>query len=381
MRMMDEIKKAKTGLIQITYAILLFLVLLNLKGLLSFIGKVIGLVSPFLYGIAIAYVLNLLMLLFERLFSFMDRSRNLLVRRLKRPLSILCVFLTLVIIVVAWMVLAIPELSSSVSNIATSMPEYVADVERFLNQTIEDLGLKGDFWQKISLNWNEIVARAGEFISSTFPRVFAFTKNFAGFIINMATGILISIYLLAAKEKILFILRKLMYAWLPKRFCNRLLDICVLANRTFKGYFSGMIINALIVGLLSFAGMIVLSIPNAFLLSMILAVTGLVPIIGPLLGSILSIIIVLLVVPGKALLYAILLLVIQEADHILIYPRVVGRTIGLGGVWILLSLILGGSLFGIVGTIISIPAFAVIWAVVRKLTHNRLQKKDIVIEP
>lgn len=379
--MVDEIKKAKTGLIQITYAILLFMALWNLEGILSLAGKAIGIISPFLYGIAIAYVLNLLMRLFERLFSFMDRSRTLLVRRLKRPLSILCVFLTLVIIVVAWMVLAIPQLSSSVSNIAANMPEYVEDVERFLNKTIDDLGLKGGFWKNISLNWNEMVSKAGQFISSTFPRVFAFTRNFAGFIINMATGILISIYLLAAKEKLLIILRKLIYAWLPKRFCNRLVDLCVVANRTFKGYFSGMIINALIIGVLSFAGIIVLGIPNAFLLSMILAVTGVIPIIGPLLGSILSFIIVLLVMPGKALFYAILLVVIQELDNILIYPRVVGRSIGLGGLWILFALILGGSLFGIVGTIAGIPAFAVIWTIVRKLTHTRLRKKDIVIEP
>jgi len=379
--MVDEIKKAKTGLIQITYAIVLFMALWNLEGILSLAGKVIGIISPFLYGIAIAYVLNLLMRLFERLFSFMDRSRTFLVRRLKRPLSILCVFLTLVIIVVAWMVLAIPQLSSSVSNIAANMPEYVEDVERFLNKTIDDLGLKGGFWKNISLNWNDMVTRAGQFISSTFPRVFAFTKNFAGFIINMATGILISIYLLAAKEKLLLILRKLIYAWLPKRFCNRLVDICVVANRTFQSYFSGMIINALIIGVLSFAGIIILGIPNAFLLSMILAVTGVIPIIGPLLGSILSFIIVLLVVPKKALLYAILLVVIQELDNILIYPRVVGRTIGLGGLWILFALILGGSLFGITGTIAGIPAFAVIWTIVRKLTHNRLRKKDIVIEP
>jgi len=379
--MVDEIKKAKTGLIQITYAIVLFMVLWHLEGILAFAGKVIGLISPFLYGIAIAYVLNLLMRLFERLFSFMDRSKTFLVRRLKRPLSILCVFLTLVIIVVAWMVLAIPQLSSSVSNIAANMPEYMADVERFLNKTIDDLGLKGGFWKNISLNWNEMVTRAGQFISSSFPRVFAFTKNFTGFILNMATGILISIYMLANKEKLLLILRKLLYAWLPKRFCNRLVDICVVANRTFKGYFSGMIINALIVGAISFAGTVVLGIPNAFLLSMILGVMGLFPIIGPLLGSILSFIIVLLVVPEKALLFVILLVVIQELDNILIYPRVVGRSIGLGGIWILFALLLGGSLFGIVGTIAGIPAFAVIWTIVRKLTHNRLRKKDIVIEP
>lgn len=379
--MAEEIKKAKTGLIMITYAILLLAGLFNLGSLISFIGKVISLVSPFLYGIAIAYVLNLLMRLFERLFSFMDRSRTVFVRRLKRPLSILCVFLTLVVVVVAWMVLAIPELSSSVSDIAADMPEYIADVERFLNQTIEDLGLKGGFWQNISLNWSEIVARAGQAISAAFPRIFGFTKNFAGFIINMSTGILISIYLLAAKEKLLMILRKLMYAWLPKRLCSRLLDICAVANRTFRGYFSGMIINALIVGAMAFAGMVLLGIPNAFLLSMVLAVTGIIPIIGPLIGSILSFIIVLLVVPGKALLYAILLLVIQEVDNILIYPRVVGRSIGLGGIWILFSLLLGGSLFGIAGTIAGIPAFAVIWTIVRKLTNNRLRKKEMVIEP
>ncbi|NLW02269.1 MAG: AI-2E family transporter [Clostridiaceae bacterium] len=379
--MAEDIKKARTGLIMITYAVLLLAGLFNLGSLISFIGKVISLISPFLYGIAIAYVLNLLMRLYERLFSFMDKSRSLPVRRLKRPLSILCVFLTLAVVIVAWMVLAIPQLSSSVSDIAADMPKYVADVERFLNQTIEDLGLKGGFWQNISLNWNEIVTKAGQAISTAFPRIFGFTRNIAGFIARIAAGILISIYLLAAKEKLLFILRKLMYAWLPKRLCNRLIDICAVANRTFRGYFSGMIINSLIVGGLAFVGMVALGIPNAFLLSMVLAVTGIIPIIGPLLGSILSFIIVLLVVPKKALLYAILLLVIQELDSLLIYPRVVGRSIGLGGIWILFSLLLGGSLFGIIGTIAGIPAFAVIWTVVKKLTHNRLRKKEIVIEP
>ena len=142
--------------------------------------------QSFSLRIAIAYVLNLLMRLYERLFSFMDKSRSLPVRRLKRPLSILCVFLTLAVVIVAWMVLAIPQLSSSVSDIAADMPKYVADVERFLNQTIEDLGLKGGFWQNISLNWNEIVTKAGQAISTAFPRIFGFTRNIAGFIARIA---------------------------------------------------------------------------------------------------------------------------------------------------------------------------------------------------
>jgi len=377
----EEIKKAKTGLIMITYAILLLAGLFNLGSLLSFAARLISIVSPFLYGIAIAYVLNLVMRLYERLFSFMDRSRSQFIRRLKRPLSILCVFLTLAVVALAWLVLAIPELSASVSDIAADMPRYTEDVERFLERTIEDLGLKSGFWQDISLDWNEIVTNAGKAISTAFPRIFGFTKNIAGFIMKMAAGILVSIYLLAAKEKILLILRKLAYAWLPRKVCNRLVDICAVANRTFRGYFSGLIINSLIVGGMAFAGMVAFGIPNAFLLSMVLAATGIIPIIGPLLGSVLSFIIVLLVVPKKALLYAILLLIIQELDSILVYPRVVGRSIGLGGVWILFSLMIGGSLFGIAGTIAGIPALAVIWTVVRKLTHNRLRKKEIVIEP
>lgn len=376
----EDIRKTKTGLIMITYAVLLLAVLMNLKLVLSVAGKVISVISPFLYGIVIAYVLNLVMRLYEKLFSFMDRSGKRIVRRLKRPLSILCVFLTLVIIILAWMVLAIPELSSSVSSIAANMPQYVEDVERFLNQTIEDLGLKGGFWKSISLDWNEIVTKAGQTISEVFPRVFAFTQNFAGFIFNTATGILASVYMLASKEKLLSIIRKLFYAWLPKRFCDRLFDVCAVANRTFRGYFSGMIINALIVGAMAFAGIIILGIPNAFLLGMIITVTGIIPIIGPLLGSVLSFVIVLLVVPRKALLYAVLLVVVQEIVRLLIYPRVVGRTIGLGGIWILFALIVGGGIFGIVGTIAGIPAFAVIWAVVRKFTYKRLKEKEITID-
>lgn len=374
--MTDETKRIKTGLILITYAVLLYVVLSNLNGLLSFAMGVLRIISPFLYGIAIAYILNILLRLFEKLYSFLDHSRTRFFRKMKRPLSILSVFFTLIIIIYAMMVFAIPHLSLSVTSLAANIPEHIKEFEDFLNRTITGLGLMGGFWKNVSLNWNDIIQKAGQFISSSFPLIFAFTANMTGFIINIATGVLISIYLLVAKEHLLLILRKLICAWLPKKLSNRLIDTGIMANRIFMGYFSGMIVNALLLGALCFLGSIIFGIPYAFLLSMIIALTGLIPIIGSLVGSVLAIIIVLLTMPQKALLFAIFLVLLQEIDSFVIYPKVVGRSIGLSGLWIIISLIIGGSLFGITGIIAGIPAFAVIYALVRKATQNRMLKRE-----
>lgn len=378
--MTDDTKRIKAGLILITYAVLLFVVLAHLSVVLSIMAGALRILSPFLYGIAIAYILNIFMRLFEKLYSFMDRSKIRFFRKMKRPLSIFSVFLLLIIIIYAMMVFAIPHLSLSVTSLAANIPDHIGEFENFLNTTISRFGLMGGFWKSVSLNWSEIVRNIGQFISESFPLIFAFTRNLAGFVVSIATGVLISIYLLASKEHLLLILRRLICAWLPKKLSNRLIDAGVMANRIFHGYFSGMIVNALLLGALCFAGIIILGIPYAFLLSMIIALTGLIPIIGPLVGSVLSIIIVLLIMPQRALLFAIFLLLLQEIDSFAIYPKVVGRSIGLGGLWILVSLIIGGSLFGITGIIAGIPAFAAIYAFIRKSTQNRLLKKDISIK-
>ena len=378
--MTDERSKLKTGLILITYTVLLYVIVSNLSGLFTFFCNVIRILSPFLYGIGIAYILNILMRLFDRLYSFLDRKKTPLLRKMKRPLSILSVFLSLAVIVYALMVFAIPQLSSSVTSLASNIPEHISSFERFLNTTIQDLGLMGGFWKRVSLNWNEIIQNAGTFISDAFPQIFGFTKSLSEVIVNFATGILIAIYLLASKEKLMLILRKLIYAWLPKKMSNKIIDTSIIANRIFMGYFSGMILNALLLGLLGFIGFLLIKIPYAFLLSMIIAVTAIIPVLGPLIGSVLSIIIVLMVDPKKALLATLFLILLQELDSLAIYPRIVGRSIGMGGLWLLVSLILGGSLFGIVGMIAGIPTFALIYAIIRRMTEANLHKKNMIID-
>jgi predicted PurR-regulated permease PerM len=372
----EEKKRFKTGLILITYAVILYVLLSNPGVVVWFLGNMLRIIKPFIYGIATAYILNILMRLFEKLYGFLDKSKKPLLRKAKRPLSILSVFTSLLVIVYVFMVFAIPQLSLSAASLASEIPAHIGWVEDFLNRTIEGLGLTGGFWKGISLNWNEIVRKAGEFITDTVPMVFAFTRDIAAFFVNIATGILISIYLLAAKEKLIAVLRKLVCAWLPKRISNRLIDSGVMANRIFMGYFSGMIVNALLMGIICFLGAVILGFPYAFLLSVIIGVMALIPIIGAVVGSVLGLVVVLLVMPGKALLFLIFVILLQEIDSLFIYPRIVGRSIGLGGLWILVALILGGSLFGIIGVIAGIPALAAVYAIVRKATERRLEKKD-----
>jgi len=378
--MNEERFRMKTGLLLITYAILLLAILFNLPGVLQFLGSVLAILSPFIYSIIIAYVLNILLRLFEKLYGFMDKSKSRTIHKLKRPLSILSVFLVLALLIYLLMGFAIPQLSASVGTLAANIPDYVNSFEEFLNKTVQDFGLSGGFFQSISLNWDDIIKKAGEFIKTTFPPIFAFTSNIADFNMNTATGVGIAIYLLFSKEKLLLTLRKLIYAFLPKRAAGKIIDAGVMANRIFSSYISGLIVNAAITGILAFIAMALFRIPYAFLLSMIIGVMALIPILGPILGFILGLIVLLFVNPSKALIYAIVIFLVQQIDSNLIYPRVVGCSIGLNGPLVLFALILGGSLFGFVGMIAGIPAFAVIYVLMGRITQRRLEKKEIRVD-
>ena len=206
-----------------------------------------------------------------------------------------------------------------------------------------------------------------------------FTLNLTNSIINFLIGLVVSIYLLAQKEKLILILKKLVYAFTTKSTSAKLIDVGAQANITFQNFISGQITEAFILGSLVFLGMLIFGFPFAVLCSVIIAITAVIPIFGAWIGAIPSAFIILMVEPPKAFWFLVFLIILQQFEGNIIYPKVVGNSIGLDGLWVLFAIIVGGSLFGLVGVLLGIPTFAVLYVIVRRVTNQKLKEKNIVI--
>ncbi len=372
--------KLKGYIILITYAILLYLAVSNISDVIAFLGKILAVLSPFILGIVFAYILNILMSLFERmLYSKLDQSKKSFVRKLKRPLSILTTFVVVFAFITAIILFVVPQLSQSISTLTSNMNGYLESLQKFINDMTVKYNLTGEFWSNITINWNEIVAKASEILRVALPQILVFTLGLTNGIINFIMGLIISIYLLATKEKMIRILKKLTYAFTSKNTSARLIDTSVQTNKAFQNFISGQLTEALIIGVLVFIGMLIFRFPYALLCSVIIAVTSVIPIFGAWIGAIPSAFIILMAQPPKAIWFILFIVILQQLEGNLIYPRVVGNSIGLDGLWVLFAIIVGGSLFGLTGVLLGIPAFAVLYAIIRRITYRKLREKNIEV--
>ncbi|MCX7771691.1 MAG: AI-2E family transporter [Clostridia bacterium] len=373
--------KHKGHFILVTYAILLYLALSHLSEVLTFLGGLISVITPFIMGILFAYILNILMNFLERrLFYRLDKSKKPFLRKLKRPLAIFATFFILIAFITGIILFVVPQLSSSVRTLTSNMESYITSAEKFINDTAASFNLTGEFWKGISVNWNEIITKSSQFISTAIPQIVSFAMSLTSSVINMVMGLIISVYLLAQKEKLISILKKLIYAFSSQNVSHKVIDTGVQTNKAFQSFISGQVTESLIMGVLVFIGMLIFGFPYAILCSTIIAVTGVIPIFGAWIGTLPSAFIILMAQPPKAIWFIVFIICLQQVESNLIYPKVVGDSIGLDGLWVLFALVVGGSLFGFVGMILGIPAFAVMYAIVKRVTYRKLREKNIVVE-
>jgi predicted PurR-regulated permease PerM len=336
--------------------------------------------SPFILGILFAYVLNIVMVFFEgHLFHKLDKSKKSFLRKLCRPLSVLTTFTVVFLFLTIISLFMVPQLSESILTLKNNMNSYLEALNTFINDLAERYHLTGDIWNEISINWNEIIKKSSQFVSAAIPQIYIFTKNLTNGIINIIMGLMVSIYLLSTKEKLIRNMKQLLYAFIPEETASKIIDTGVQANKTFQDFIAGQATEALILGALVLLGMLIFNFPYAVLCSVIIAVTALIPIFGAWIGTIPCVFIILMAQPQKALWFIVFIVVLQQLENNLIYPKVVGNSIGLDGLWVLFALIVGGSLFGLAGMLLGIPAFAVLYIIIRRITKRKLKEKNIVI--
>ena len=370
-------KTRKDIIIIISYIALVIFALVNFSKIIAFLGKIISIFSPFLLGIILAFVLNVLNNFIEKkIFGKIKPSK--IWNKIKRPLcitlSLILVFLTIFFV----MNLLIPQLKNSASLFTDTLPAYKEDIIGILNKFDIDESTVNKVGEYLD-NFGKVIT---DYIKGNSKDVITVTTEVATSVINIISkGIItlvFAIYMIAQKETLSRQINKVMKAYLKPKTINKINTIGTLANKTFSNFVTGQCLEALIFGSLVFVGMLIFRFPYASTIGVLLGFTALIPIFGAFIGTAIGFILIMMVSPVKAILFVVFIIVLQQIEGNLIYPRVVGKSIGLPGMWVLLSVTVGGSIGGILGMLIATPLCSLLYALFTKMVNDRLKSNKIV---
>ncbi|MEG1996579.1 MAG: AI-2E family transporter [Oscillospiraceae bacterium] len=376
----DDKRKVKIGVAISASAISIFLILQNIESVLKFLSYIFGLLAPFLIGFGFAFALNIFMrMLEEKAFSRFDQKPHKIWSKLKRPVSVLITVTLFLGVVTSLVMFILPQLAASVTMLINNIPNYLVSLEEVANNVLNMVGLTSNVRETITLYWNEIVSFMTKFIGDSFPKMFEYTLSFTTGLFNVFIGFVIGIYMLVAKEKLLRNCKESLFAFIPERVARRVESVLQVTQKTFTKFVTGQLTEAVIVGVLCYIGMTCFRMEYALLISVIVGFTNIIPIFGPIIGTIPGAFILLLVDPIKAMWFVIFIIVLQQLESNFIYPKVVGGSIGLPALWVMFAVMIGGSVFGLLGIILGVPTFAVIYQVSSTVIKNRLEKKNLDI--
>lgn len=370
-------KTRKDIIIIISYIALVIFALVNFSKIFTFLGKVISIFSPFLLGIILAFVLNVLNNFIEKkIFGKIKPSK--IWNKIKRPLcitlSLILVFLTIFFV----MNLLIPQLKNSASLFTDTLPAYKEDIIGILNKFDVDESTVNKVGEYLD-NFGKVIT---DYIKGNSKDVITVTTEVATSVVNIISkGIItlvFAIYMIAQKETLSRQINKVMKAYLKPKTINKINTVGTLANKTFSNFVTGQCLEALIFGSLVFVGMLIFRFPYASTIGVLLGFTALIPIFGAFIGTAIGFILIMMVSPVKAIIFVVFIIVLQQIEGNLIYPRVVGKSIGLPGMWVLLSVTVGGSIGGILGMLIATPLCSLLYALFTKMVNDRLKSNKIV---
>ena len=340
-------------------------------------------ISPFIAGCAIAFILNVLMRPLENVWVRIFKKRGKISTALKRPVCLILSILIMFGFLTAILFMVIPEFVQTVEKIINDLPGYGEKALGWYNK-LRGFAENHDISiPEFSFNTDKII----EFLTNKFAnqttlnKTIEFTASVITGIINAVVAIAFSLYLLAQKEKLGKNIKKTLYAFCPEKHIDKLLSVADMTDQTFTKFISGQLIEALIIGFLCFVGMLIFRMPYAPVISVLVGFTALIPVFGAFIGTAIGAFLILFDSPTKALWFVIFIIVLQQLEGNLIYPKVVGKSVGLPGIWVLVAVTIGGNLFGIVGIIVAVPACAVFYSILRTAVNQRNEAKAAKKKP
>lgn len=363
----------------VALCIVLYWVLSDFARLATFFDNVENILSPFVVGAVIAFILNVPMRAIEKWFKKMKSSAA------RRALSIVITMVLVLLALTGVVYLLVPQLTETIQTLIDTLPGFlnrcVEGVTKYLNEHPELLQWVNENTDFTNINWSDLIQKAVSWISGSLDAIingaFSTVINLGTGIFNAVVSLVFALYCLARKEILARQGRKIAYAVLPEKAADEIVRILRMGNTTFSNFISGQVLEAFILGMMFVVSMSIFRMPYVLLVSVIISITALVPIVGAFAGCIIGAFFILVNDPVQAFWFVVLFLVLQQIEGNLIYPRVVGTSIGLPGMWVLLAIAVGGSLMGVGGMLLMIPFSSVLYALAREYTDKRLEKKGI----
>ena len=377
-------KLFRSILLIITYAVLLVLALVKFDALLALAGSLLGLLKPLYVGFAVAFVLNRPCQAFYRAYDgALGRTKA---AGLSRPLAVFSSYLALIVVLAVLFSFVVPKLVESIQIFAGSLSGYLLNLQSSLTELLQYFHIDANFLSNFNLaGLTSYLQRFLDSLVQGLSTTVTSVMNFTGALISMfVTGLLaviFSIYMLGGRETLLAQCRRLLRAYVPPRPAGLILDVVHLTADTFTRFVSGQLIEACILGGLCAVGMLFIQADYAPLVGVIIGVSALIPVAGAYIGAILAAFLLLMVSPVKALIFLVFLAVLQQIEGNVIYPRVVGTSIGLPGIWVLTAVTVGGGLFDLPGVLLSVPVCSVLYALLKQDMRRRLRKRDEAVPP
>lgn len=372
----------KKLMLLIAFTILLLVGVQRLDAVFGALGFLWGIGFPFVLGGAIAFILNVPMTALEGwLFPQEKTAKSKLGRKLARPLSLVLAIVLVLGVISLVIFVVVPELGATVVSLGATVEAFLPKAQEWLEDIFSYNEQIVAWIDSLEMNWEKIMETAWNFFRSGAGSVLSSTMTVARTIISAVTnffiGFVFACYVLLQKEKLGEQSRKLLRAVFPKKQVDYILHVCSLSHRTFSSFITGQCMEAVILGAMFFVAMSLLRFPYALLVGVLVAFTALIPIFGAFIGCVVGAFLILMVSPAQALGFIVLFQVLQQIEGNLIYPRVVGNSVGLPAIWVLVAVTVGGNLMGIVGMLIFIPMVSVLYTLLREWMYGRLEKKKL----
>lgn len=375
----ENVKKLR-GLIVFTAVIVVCL--WKYEASLKILLFIWGVVRPFILGGAIAFVLNVPMNFIQRhLFPQERVEQNKIWNKLARPVSMLLVLFLVIAAVGLVMFVLIPQLGNTFANLGQSIQNFIPQIQEWAEVLFHNNKEVMDVINHLEFDWNKIMNTGFDFFTSGAGSVLDSTISAAKSIINGITTFFIAfafaIYILMQKEKLQIQSQKVLFAFVRKGRAEAVLEVLSLTYQTFSHFLTGQCVEAVILGCMFVVSMAIFRLPYALLIGIVIAFTALVPIFGAFIGCFVGAFLIFMVDPMKAVAFVVLFLVLQQIEGNLIYPHVVGNSVGLPSIWVLAAVSIGGSLMGVVGMLVFIPVVSVFYALFREIVYLKLKKQKM----
>lgn len=356
--------------------ILFYLGISQLGAVMKKVNVVVGVLQPFIIGFALAYLLGFILRTFENNIIKINFFKKISFKG-RRMISLLFTYLVAGLLIALFLQFVLPQLIDSIVGLVNNIPTYLANLSKITDEILGDLDLNKKQLDFINGYLKNMVDTIITIVTNLLPVLGNILTSILSSLWNIVIGLIVSFYLLFDKERMCAGVKKVIFAIFPKNGAEKIIEITHNSNIIFGKFLSGKILDSAIIGVMVYFILLIFKMPYVLLVSVIIGLTNIIPFFGPFIGAIPSFIIILFVSPEKALWFLVIIFIVQQIDGNIIGPKILGSSIGISAFWILFSIMVAGKFLGLIGMVIGVPLFAVIYSLIKEIVEGRLKNKGL----